>query len=183
MATTSWREVGRADGCQTGRVRDWVVGSAVILGDEGVLLVCNRRRNGRHDWSPPGGVIEVHEGEALLDGLAREVEEETGLRVTRWAGPIYEVEAEAPDLGWRLRAEIHLAVAYEGELQIDDPDGIVVDATWVAACDCPSRLAGCQPWVREPLTDWLDQRWVDSRPYGYRVDGADPATLVVTRVG
>ena len=27
-------------------------------GPEGVLLVKNRRRNGRHDWSPPGGVID-----------------------------------------------------------------------------------------------------------------------------
>ena len=165
-------------------MRDWVVGSAVIMDDSKLLLVCNRRRNGRHDWSPPGGVIEVHAGETLLDGLAREVEEETGLRVTEWEGPIYEVRAEAPDMGWRLRAEIHVAVAYTGELVVgDDPDGIVVDAGFVPVSDCAGRLEGCHPWVREPLTDWLGERWSSSRPYGYRVEGVLPAEVVVTRLG
>ncbi len=57
-------------------MRDWVVGGALILSDEGVLLVQNRRRNGTHDWTPPGGVID--EGESLIEGLTREVQEETG---------------------------------------------------------------------------------------------------------
>jgi hypothetical protein len=35
-------------------MRDWVVGGALILSDEGVLLVQNRRRNGSHDWTRPG---------------------------------------------------------------------------------------------------------------------------------
>jgi 8-oxo-dGTP diphosphatase len=91
-------------------MRDWVVGGALILSDEGVLLVQNRRRNGSQDWTPPGGVID--EGETLLDGLTREVQEETGLRVTEWAGPVYEVHCEAPDLGWSLRVEAHVALAY-----------------------------------------------------------------------
>ena len=37
------------------------------------------RRNGSSDWTPPGGVIEVADGESVLDGLTREVAEETGL--------------------------------------------------------------------------------------------------------
>jgi 8-oxo-dGTP diphosphatase len=163
-------------------VREWVVGSAVIESPAGILLVANRRRNGRLDWSPPGGVIEVHEGESVLDGLTREVEEETGLRVTEWAGPLYEVDALAPDLGWHLRAEIHRAVAYEGTLRVDDPDGIVIDAQFVPIAACAVHLDGCHPWVREPLGEWLGERWDGSRPYGYRVEGADPATIVVHRV-
>ena len=35
----------------------------------------------------------------MLDGLAREVAEETGLVVTGWDGPLYEIEAEAPGPG------------------------------------------------------------------------------------
>ena len=60
--------------------RRWVVGGGLVVADEGVLLVQNRRRDGRLDWSPPGGVIDT--GETLLDGLTREVEEEIGLRGT-----------------------------------------------------------------------------------------------------
>jgi 8-oxo-dGTP diphosphatase len=162
-------------------MRDWVVGGALILSDEGVLLVQNRRRNGTHDWTPPGGVID--EGETLIAGLTREVEEETGLRVTEWAGPVYEVLCEAPDLGWRLRVEAHVAVAYEGELHVDDPDGIVVDARFVGVDACGGLVAGGHPWVCVPLGEWLAERWShdESRPYGFHVTGAAPDELVVTR--
>jgi 8-oxo-dGTP diphosphatase len=162
-------------------VRDWVVGAALILSGAEVLLVRNRRRNGSHDWSPPAGVIE--EGESLLEGLAREVEEETGLRVTGWDGPVYEVRCEAPELGWRLRVETHLATGFEGDLEVDDPDGIVVDARFVALTDCLGHLDGCHPWVREPLAAWLHEGWErgTTPSFGFHVAGADAATAVVTR--
>jgi len=164
-------------------MRDWVVGGALILRDERLLLVQNRRRNGSHDWTPPGGVIDP--GESLIDGLTREVREETGLEVRQWAGPIYEVRCEAPDLGWRLRVEAHLAVAFEGEVRVDDPDGIVVDARFVEVAACEGLVHGGHPWVREPLGDWLAERWghAESRPYGFHLAGSDPATVVVTRPG
>jgi 8-oxo-dGTP diphosphatase len=166
-------------------VRDWTVAGGLIESEDGLLLVCNRRRNGSFDWSPPGGVIEVADGETLLDGLTREVEEETGVHVSEWAGPVYEVRAEAAELGWRLRAEVHVAVQYAGEIRVDDPDGIVVDAQFFALDSCADQLVHCHPWVREPLSEWLSSRWSHldpPPPYGYRVDGADLATLVVTRV-
>ena len=83
---------------------------AVIEGPEGLLMVRNRRRDGSHDWSTPGGVID--RGETVRAGLSREVYEETGLVVTDWEGPLYEVDALAPDLDWHLRVEVHRAVAY-----------------------------------------------------------------------
>ena len=47
---------------------------------------------------------------------------------------MYEVDASSlRGLGWRLRVEAHRAVAFEGELTLDDPDGIVVDARCVDA--------------------------------------------------
>lgn len=160
-------------------MREWLVGGGIILGPEGLLLVQNRRRNGHLDWSTPGGVID--EGETLIEGLTREVHEETGLSVTEWAGPVYRLETEAPDLGWHLRFEAHVAVAYEGELHVDDPDGIVVDVAWVDPDVCHGHLESNQPWVREPLLEWLVERWDDGRSFGYRVDGA-PGSIVVTRL-
>jgi 8-oxo-dGTP diphosphatase len=160
-------------------MRDWLVGGGLILDGSGLLLVRNRRRSGEHDWTPPGGVIDA--GESLIDGLTREVAEETGVKVSRWQGPVYEVEVEAPGLGWRLRVEAHLALEHDGDLHVDDPDGIVVEAAYVNADDCGNHLAGCHRWVSEPLGEWLSDRWVGSRRYRYCVDGDDPRTATVSR--
>jgi 8-oxo-dGTP diphosphatase len=164
-------------------VRRWVVGSALIEGEGGLLLVANRRRDGAVDWTPPGGVIDP--GESVLDGLAREVEEETGLTVTRWApAPAYRVEAEAVEAGWHLRVEVHRAVAYEGDLRVGaDPDGIVVDARFTPVDECAAVLATSWELLREPVGAWLEERWDDDgRLFRYRIDGAARASMVVTRL-
>ncbi len=161
-------------------MHEWLVGGAVIEGPEGLLLVRNRRRDGSSDWTPPGGVIEP--GEPVTDGLAREVLEETGLTVTRWAGLVYVIEAHAPDLGWVLRVEAWRAAEWEGELDVADPDGIVEEARWVPVLACAEHLEGGSPWVAEPVSEWLSVRWDGQRSFGYRIAGTDRASLVVTRV-
>src|SRR4051794_5100899 len=51
--------------------------AAVITDEFGRVLITQRRDNGH--WEPPGGVLETEE--SILDGLKREVREETGLTV------------------------------------------------------------------------------------------------------
>ena len=51
--------------------------AAVITNDGGDVLLIQRRDNGH--WEPPGGVLELEE--SIVDGLRREVFEETGLEV------------------------------------------------------------------------------------------------------
>lgn len=150
----------------------------------GVLLVRNVRRGGATDWSTPGGVIDA-EDPSLLAGLTREVLEETGLQVTSWEGPIYEVRAVAVDLEWTLRVEVHRALAYEGELRVEDPDGIVVEAAFLSGHECEARLADGAPWVHEPLCTWLRERWGpdEARGFSYDVIGTSRAGLQVRRVG
>lgn len=159
-------------------MKRWLVAGAVIEGADGVLLVANRRHNGAVDWSTPGGVID--EGEDVMTGLAREVEEETGLLVASWDGLLYGIEVEAPDLGWYLRVEVHRAGSVEGDLVVDDPDGIVFDARYVAVGECDHHLAQSQLWVREPLSAWLGQRWTLARDFRYHVAGSDHASLTVS---
>ena len=118
----------------SGPTHEWTVAGAVLEHDDGLLLVCNQRRNGSLDWSTPGGVIDATDANVLA-GLTREVEEETGLVVREWEGPLYEVTAVAVDLGWVMHCEVHRAVAFEGELRVEDPDGIVVDAAFVPATE------------------------------------------------
>ena len=157
--------------------------SGLLEGPDGLLLVQNRRRDGGLDWSPPGGVVEVGDGETVVDGLTREVQEETGLVVTAWEGPVYEVLAEAEGTGWRLRVEVHRATAWEGDLTVGaDPDGIVVDARFVHVDRCIEHLGSAWPLLLEPLGAWLEERHTDPRSYRYRLEGESRATMVVTRL-
>ena len=156
--------------------------SGLIEGPDGLLLVQNQRRNGSLDWSTPGGVIEVDDGESVVDGLTREVFEETGLTVTEWEGPVYEVETVAEGMGWHLRVEVHRAIAFSGEIRVDDLDKIVVDARFVAPTECGLHLEQCPVWVREPLSAWIGERWDAGRSYRYRIDGSDRATMQVVRL-
>ncbi len=178
-------------------MKQWSVGGAVITSevlaacsvdhggvpedDPGVLMVKNLRRGGRLDWTPPGGVIDT--GEAVIGGLTREVNEETGLTVSRWEGPLYLITAEAPGLGWQLNVEVHLALEVAGDLRVGhDPDGIVVEADVVPVQECGPRMDGAHRWVREPLVEWMAQRWAGTRHYRYQVAGTDLSDLAIERI-
>jgi 8-oxo-dGTP diphosphatase len=163
-------------------VREWTVAGGLLETPDGVLLVRNVRRGGIEDWSTPGGVID--DGDAsLVAGLTREVEEETGLLVREWSGPLYEVHACAPDLGWNMRCEVHLALSFDGDLRVDDPDGIVVEAAFVPVEKCAGHLEACAQWVREPLQAWLAERWQPGtgRGFHYEVRGTTRDDLCVVR--
>ncbi len=149
-------------------MRDWLVAGGLLQGPDGVLLVQNERRNGSLDWSTPGGVID--EGETLLEGLTREVHEETGLTVAAWDHRAYEVEVDFVEREMYLRVEAHVAAAWTGDLVVDDPDGIVVDAGFVEAAEAHARMVHAPRWVAEPFTSWLTDG-VTADPFRYVVRG------------
>ncbi len=176
MVTRSWHTAGMAPTQMT-------VAGAVVERDGELLLVRNRRRNGAHDWSTPGGVVDPTDA-SIVEGLAREVHEETGLRVHAWVGPLYRVEAIALDMGWGMSCEVHQAVSFDGDIVVDDPDGIVVEATFVTPTDVPTRLDDCFRWVRDPLAAWLEERWSPdvSRTFTYEIRGTSLANFEVVSV-
>ena len=117
--------------------------------------------------STPGGVID--EGETVVQGLTRDVQEETGLAVASWVWSIYTISAEAPEMDWTLRVEVHQATGFSGDIQIEDPDGIVREVQWFTRDLLPSLLEGQQLWLREPLLSYLDERLPDDAHFNYRV--------------
>ena len=161
-------------------IRRWTVAAALIERDGHLLLVHNRRRGGHSDWSTPGGVIEA--GEDTLDGLTREVVEESGIVVRDWSPLVYSVEATALGMGWQMRVETYRALEWSGAIEINDPDGIVIDAEFGSVPTCRSRLAGSARWVSEPLGEWLSTPWDESRPFRYLIAGAERSSLEVTRL-
>ena len=161
-------------------MRNWVVAGGLIVEDAGLLLVANRRRNGSIDWSTPGGVVD--DGETVLGALTREVEEETGLLVAEWTRLCWTTEVDFPDMEMHLAVEVHLAGAYEGEVVVDDPDGIVTEARFLSGGDAQSRLASSPPWVAEPTRHWLDTPWDRPRHYAYRALGRDASSMRTERV-
>lgn len=61
----------------TNTARHSVSVAAVVVDDSGRALLIRRRDNGH--WEPPGGILEL--GEDIIEGLRREVAEETGLNI------------------------------------------------------------------------------------------------------
>lgn len=160
-------------------LRHWQVAGGVLVDRRGLLLVQNKRRNGEVDWSTPGGVVDP--GESAIEGLTREVAEETGIHVSGWDGPIYRVEVLAPDAGFFLTVEAHRAATFAGSVVIDDPDGIVIGAEFVDVGDAGHRLDGAPPWVAEPLLAHLVDGVADGRVFRFRVDGRARDERTITR--
>jgi len=105
-------------------------------------------------WSLPGGALE--DGELLHEGLKREVLEETGLRV---GGPgrlafVLQFDNRLPEQLHRSRGPgrgYHVTVwtfevgNWDGELEPQDPDGLVSEARFVPVADAINHLEAV-PW-------------------------------------
>ena len=115
-------------------MRDWLVAGALLEGPEGLLLVCNRRRDGSVDWSPPGGVID--EGETVLEGLSREVHEETGLTIAV-GDPALVNEFHDPATGFHQVDVYFHARLVAGDIDAPwtDPEGVVTRRRWVSRAE------------------------------------------------
>ena len=159
-------------------MRHWTVGGALIRHGDGLVLVSNRRRDQSVEWTPPGGVID--EGETVLEGLAREVREETGLVVRSWAQCCYTVTVDAPEMGWRLKVEAWEVAEVEGEVVIDDPDGIVEQVRHASSAEANDLLKASPPWVHAPVTEWLTGAVSDS--YQFVLRGAERRNARIERV-
>jgi 8-oxo-dGTP diphosphatase len=118
---------------------DFLGAFAVVRRGERVLLVGNEREIGGRTvrtWDLPGGRVEV--GELLLEALARELREETGLEVRGEPGLLFVQEGERRRGGRRVHA--WRSFFFAADVQAGEPCAgcEVVDVRWMT----PAEMAG-----------------------------------------
>ncbi len=123
---------------------------AVVLDDAGRLLVVKRRNPpARGRWTLPGG--RVRRGETIVEAVAREVREETGL-VVEVGGPVGITESVGDEHHYVIID--HHATIVGGELgAADDAE----DAAWM------SRSELEEVPTTDGLLDFLDEHGVGLR--------------------
>lgn len=141
--------------CPIARQKTGLVVAALIRRGEELLLV---RQQGPRDptplWALPGGVVEA--GELLIDAVAREVREETGLIVDH-VGAIACVsqihDAVSSSQGTAFTFEID---AWSGEPAPADPDELILELRFLPVSEAAARLEAL-PWrrMREPIVAYL----------------------------
>lgn len=156
-------------------MKSFAVASGIVVDGSTLLMVRNRRRGDRVDWSTPGGVVD--DGETELEALSREVVEETGIRVPIWSGLLYAVEASFVDLSVEMAVSVYGAATFAGSVRVEDPDGIVVEARFVEFEDLVPLLRGSPRWVAEPLLGHVFEHIAP------KVHGQGPSAAGVATVG
>ena len=133
--------------------RELLVTAAILRDRHGrVLLVGNDwQGQGRVRYTLPGGMVEP--GETAPEAVYREIYEETGLRLTSIRHMAYTVHIEDARRGERAIAIVFDAT-WEGLLNPDDPDGLIVEARFYPPEEALAKLDS--PPMREPLTDYLN---------------------------
>ena len=131
-------------------------GVLVFRGDA-VLLVKERYAAwDRAYWNVPSGRLEP--GETPEDGAARELREETGVRLDprtlTLASTVSVRVGEARSTCWNFTAAVG-----DADLRPDDPDGLVQEAAWFGVAEAAAQLAELpSAQIRVPALDHLATR-------------------------
>lgn len=159
----------------------YFIAAALIRQREQLLLV---RQQGPGDerpyWALPGGRIETNE--FLLQGLVREVREETGLTIAEVGELAYAARLDNPVNEYQATTRVFEIAAWQGELAPGDPDRLVERAAFFPLAEAVAHLREI-PWpaMREPVVAYLEKTAPVGTIWLYRQRGGQEERLI-TRV-
>ena len=142
-----------------------------------ILVVANRRRGDKVNWSLPGGL--VGREESYPEALTREFKEETGLLVDEddWSR-LYTTRVKQRNRGRGKRDvnsnfEVYFGTKWLGDLDFSsDPDRIVEHGLFAKKYLVHNLLRRNYEEVYEPLSEWLESPWWgETKHFRYRVEG------------
>jgi ADP-ribose pyrophosphatase YjhB (NUDIX family) len=125
--------------------------TALVRDDEGRILLARRAFEPDAGlWDMPGGFLEA--GEHPLDGLRRELEEETGVSADsgEFVGAYVDTYGDEPGAGTVLNL-VWTAEIGSGELV---PSDDVSELRWFAADELPAEDELAFNWIAPALRDW-----------------------------
>ena len=142
-----------------------------------ILVVANRRRGDKVNWSLPGGLVD--RGESYREALTREFKEETGLLVDEddWSR-LYTTRFKQRNRARDKRDvnsnfEVYFGTKWSGTLDFSsDPDRIVEHGLFAKRYLVHNLLRRNTEAVYEPLSEWLERPWRgETKHFRYRVEG------------
>lgn len=129
--------------------------TAILIQNNALLMVKHQGPNDPEPfWSLVGGKVEA--GESAHQALIREVKEETGLDVEREAigTLLYQVFIDFE--GQPTEAQIYEVTRWTGNFDIQDPDGLVLEAAFIPLEQALIEIAKIDySPMSEPLLSYL----------------------------
>lgn len=165
------------------RPRHNFIAAALIRRREQLLLV---RQQGPGDerpyWALPGGRVETNE--FLLQGLVREVREETGLTITEVGELAYTARLDNPIDGHQTTTRVFEIAGWQGELVPADPDQFVDRAAFFPLAEVVAHLRKI-PWpvMREPVVAYVNGTAPVGTVWLYRQRGSEAEQLITNLTG
>ena len=160
---------------------------ALIRSDDRVLMVRSLYPGDDEPfWALPGGAVD--EGEDLSDALMREIREETGLSIQGPGTIAAIIWLETSDGSPDQVTFVCEPPGSSGDLRVDDPDGVTLEAAFVDVGEATERLSSLRWGLGEPIVRRLEGApagaiwtygWDGAGPW----DGPGPARLVRAPAG
>ena len=116
------------------------IAAAIVRRDVDLLMVLQAGPDEAPVWSIPGGRAE--RGELVTEALAREVLEETGLRVVDPGRVAFVAQVDDRADGWFATVFTWDVAAWAGDLEPNDPDGFVREVAFVPLANALAHLDG-----------------------------------------